>query len=146
MHAGSSLATLRAHKALRSAVGRSSDHGDFAGADAYSVLLLVLAVGAARVGVAWITLLDDRHTGWNQRALGDGISGVAVETGTDGLVTESVADGVDTADSRTRVHTLVVDTGAVAGTVCVEHTLGSAGQVGVAEVTRNTVTCSGSLS
>jgi len=64
-----------------------------------------------------------------RRALSDGISCVAVEAGTDGLVTKSIADGVDTTHSGTRVHTLAGDTGSLAWAVCVEDTLRSAGQV-----------------
>lgn len=56
-----------------------------------------------------------------------------------------ITHGVDAAHSGAGVHTLVADTGPVGRAVIVCDTLGSAGQVGVTKVARNTGAGSGSL-
>lgn len=139
LHTGSGLAALGADKAFRPAVGRCSDHSSFTGAHTHSVLLLVLAVGATGVWVTRVGFLHYRDARGDEGALGDGVPGVSIETGADGHVAESIADGVDATYSGARIHTLVVDTSPVAGTVSVENTLGSAGKVGVTEVARDTL-------
>jgi hypothetical protein len=87
----------------------------------------VLAVGAARVGVTWIDVLWHGVAGRYQGALGDRVSSVAVEAGADGLVPQGVTDGVDAADARAGVDTLVVHTGTLAWTVVVVNTLRTTG-------------------
>lgn len=139
------MAALRADKAFRPAVGRSSDHSNFTGANTHTVLLLVLAVGATRVGVTGVSLLHYRDAFGDEGALGDGVPSVSIETGADGHVAEGVADGVDATYSRAWIHTLVVDTGPVTRTVSVENTLRSAGKVGVTEVARDTLAGPGPL-
>ena len=145
LHACSCLAALRAHQAFRSAVGWRADHVSLTGADAHAILLLVLAVRTTGVGITGIKLLHNRHSSRYQRTLGDGISCVAIQTGADRLVPVSIADGIDPTDSWARINTLVVDTSSVGWTVGVHHTLGSAGQVGISEVSWNTGTSSCSL-
>jgi hypothetical protein len=127
LHAGSRLAALGADQALWPTVGRGPDHGHFTGAHTHSVLFLVLAVGAARVGVTWIDVLRHGFTGRYQGALGDRVSGVAVEAGADGLVPQGVTDGIDATDARAGVNTLVVHAGTLAWTVVVVNTLRTTG-------------------
>ena len=55
-----------------------------------------------------------------------------------------ITDSIDTTDTRTGINTFIVDTSSVGGTVSVEDTLGSAGEVGVSEVARDASTGSGS--
>ena len=137
LHAGCRLATLRADQTLRSAVGWRSYHGDLARTDADSVLLFVLAVGSARIGVAWVGFLNNWLSMWDKCALCDCITSVTVEASADGHVTHCIANGIDTTNSGAGIHTLVVNTGPLAGTVCVENTLWPAGKVRVAEVSSN---------
>ena len=145
LHARCGLAALGADQALWSAVGWGANHGNLTGAHTYSVLFLMLAVGAARIGITRIRFFNYRYTSRHQGALGDCISDIAIETGADGGVADSVADGVDPTDSWAGVDTLVVDTGAVAWAVSVMNTLWPAGQVRVSKISRNTVTGSSTL-
>ena len=145
LHAGSGLATLRAHQAFRSAVRWRAYHVSFTGADTHTILLLVLTVCSTWVGITGIKFFHNRHSSWYERALGDGISSVAIQTGADRLVPVSITDGIDTTHSWARINTLVVDTGSVSWTVGVHDTLRSAGQVRVTKVSWDTGTCSCSL-
>ena len=136
LYAGRHLATLGADQALRPTVGRGTDHVSFAGAHADSVLFLPLAVGPTRVWFARFILGRDGDSGRLQLALGDGVTGVAVETGADWLVPDGVADGVDATGSGTWVDTFVVDAGPVGGAVGVEDALGPTADIWVAKVSR----------
>ena len=127
LHARCGLAALGADQALWSAVGWGANHGNLTGAHTYSVLFLMLAVGAARIGITGIRFFNYRYTSRHQGTLGDCVSDVAVETGADGGVADSVANGIDPTDPRTGVHTLVVDTGTVAWAVSVMNTFWPAG-------------------
>ena len=138
LDAGRGLRALRAHQTLRAAVGRLANHPTLAGTDAHSIALSELAVGAARVGVTGVNLLLHHISTGYESTLGDGVTGVAQETRADGLMSVGIAHGVDAAHSGAGVHTLVADTGPVGRAVIVGDTLGSAGQVGVTEVARNT--------
>ena len=145
LHAGRGLTALRAHETLRPTVGRRADHPGLAGADTDSVTFSELTVGSAGVRITGVVLLRDGDPGGDESTLSDRVSRVSQETGADGLVTVGVADSVDATDSRAGVDTLVVDTGPVGGTVTVQDTLRSAGQVGISEVSWYTGAGSGSL-
>ena len=138
LDAGRGLTALRAHEALGPAVGRGADHALLAGADAHSVTLSELTVGAAGVRVAGVQLLHNGHASGDEGALSDGVPGVAQQAGAHWLVAVGVAHRVDAAHAGARVHTLVVDTGSVGGAVGVEDTFGATCQVGVTEVSWDT--------
>jgi hypothetical protein len=115
------------------------------GANTHSILLFMLAVRPTWVGITWIKFFYDWNPGRYERALGDGIPCVTIETSAFRQVADGVANGIDPTHSRTRVHTLVVNTGSVGGTVCVHDTLWSAGKVRVSKVARYTGACSSPL-
>ena len=141
---GSALTTLRAHQTLGPAVGRRADHSWLTGADTHSVAFSELTGGTAGVGVTRVRGLRDDWTEREESALSDGISCVAHQAGAHRLVPVGVAHGVDATDPGAGVDALVVDAGPVGGTVGVEDTLGSTGEVRVSEVARDASTGSGS--
>ena len=134
--AGGDLAALGAHQALWPAVGRGSDHVALAGAHAHSVLLLVLAIGAARVGITWVEVRFNGDSSGREVAFGDGVSLIAQQAGTDRLVAVGVAHSIDATNPWAGVHTLLVNTGTIHRAVVVDNTLGPTGKVGVSEVAR----------
>ena len=138
LDAGRGLAALRAHETLGSAVGRGAYHALLAGADADSVTLPELAVGAAGVGVAGVQLLHNGHASGDEGALRDGVPSVAQQAGAHRLVAVGVAHSIDAAHAGAGVHTLVVDTGSVGGAVGIEDTFWATCQVGVTKVSWDT--------
>jgi len=146
LDAGSGLTALSTDQALRSAVGWSSNHSLFTGADADSIAFSELGVGSTWVGITGVSLFYDRDTSGYQLALGDGVSCVPQQTGAHWLVSVGVADSIDATHSWTGVNTLVVDTSSIGGAVCVEDTLWSAGQVRVTKVSWNACASSCSVS
>ena len=137
LDAGSCLAALRAHQTLWSAVWRLANHPALTAADAHTIALSELAVGAAGVGVTRVNVLLHHIAAGYEGTLGDGVTSVAQETGADGLMSVGITHSIDAAHSGARVHTLVAHTGSVGRAVIVGHTLGSAGQVGVTKVARD---------
>ena len=123
LHACCRLATLRADQTLRSAVGWCSDHCSLTGANADSVLFFVLTVGSARVRVTWVGLFNNRNSLRDKGTLCNRITGVAVETGADGLVPHGVANSIDTTDSRAGIDALFIDASLVAWAFTVYDTL-----------------------
>ena len=138
LYAGSGLAALRAHETLGSAVRRLTNHPTLTAADAHTITLSELAVGAARVGVTRVNVLLHHIAAGCEGTLGDGVTSVAQETGADGLMSVGITHSIDAAHSRAWVDTLVAHTGSVGGAVIVGDTLRSAGQVGVTKVARYT--------
>ena len=143
LDAGRGLAALRAHETLGPAVGRGAYHALLAGADADSVTLPELAVGAAGVGVAGVQLLHNGNTSGDEGALSDGVPSVAQQAGAHRLVAVGVAHSIDAAHAGAGVHTLVVDTGSVGGAVSIEDTFWATCQVGVTKVSWDTGAGSG---
>ena len=139
LDACSGLAALRAHQTLGSAVWRLTNHPALTAADAHTIALSELAVGAAGVGVTGVNLLHHRLATGYESTLGDGVTSVAQETGADGLMSVGITHSIDAAHSRARVDTLVAHTGPVGGAVIVGDTLGSTGQVGVTKVALHTL-------
>ena len=127
LNASRGLRALGAHQTLWPTVGRRANVVALTGAHTHSVLHLELTVGSAWVRIAGIQLLDNRHASRHKETLCDGITRVACQTRADRLVAICVADGVDATGARTWIQTLVVHTGPVRRTVCVEYTLGPTG-------------------
>lgn len=68
-----------------------------------------------------------------------------LRTEADGNVVDGMTECVHTASARTRIGALVIHAALILGTVGVHHTLGSAGQVRVAVVIGQAVTCHSAL-
>lgn len=131
------LRTLGADDAARSAGRWDSGESWLARADGVSVLGPAVAVGSAWRWVAGVERRRQRCD-VHHRATVHRVAGVTRQAGARRRVVNDAARGALAAGARARIHTLVVQTSLAAVAVGVGHAFGSAGDVRVAEVLRQT--------